>query len=143
MALTYNSARKCDLEILVAIRVAAMKESLENIGRFDPERARKRFAETFAPDKITKIIRGADTIGFYMLSPKEDHLWLDHFYIKPEFQGCGTGSKVMTRIIKQARELSLPLKLCALKESKANNFYKNHGFTVTHSEEWDNYYIRA
>ena len=142
MDLIYVPAIASDLEILVAIRITAMKESLEKIGRFDLDRARTRFVKVFAPDKITKIIFDNDTIGFYMLSPKENHLWLDHLYIKPEFQGCGVGSKVMSTIFKIAKKQGLPIKLQALKESKSNGFYKNFGFIPTHSEEWDNFYIR-
>ncbi|RMN79860.1 hypothetical protein ALQ56_05513, partial [Pseudomonas syringae pv. papulans] len=34
-----------DFETLVAIRIEAMRESLERVGRFDPVRARERFRE--------------------------------------------------------------------------------------------------
>ncbi|MFD2207845.1 GNAT family N-acetyltransferase [Kiloniella antarctica] len=141
MKLTYKSADTTDLETLVAIRVTAMKTSLENLGRFDLDRARSRFTETFVPEHTTNIMTGKDIIGFYVLKYRENHLWLDHLYIKPGFQGTGVGTEVLSDILSKAKNQGVSVKLCALKESKANDFYKSHGFVLTHSEEWDNYYI--
>lgn len=140
--LSFKTAVHTDLEQLIAIRIAAMKESLENIGRFNPERARERFANKFIPDQTTLVIQNNKIIGFYVLLPKDNHLWLDHLYIDPNTQRNGAGSKVMKRVIGLSSKTRLPLKLCALKESKANSFYLKHGFELTHSEEWDNFYAR-
>ncbi|TLG87398.1 GNAT family N-acetyltransferase, partial [Pseudomonas edaphica] len=40
-------AQESDLDDLVAIRIEAMRESLERVGRFDPVRARERFLGGF------------------------------------------------------------------------------------------------
>ncbi|WP_204248200.1 GNAT family N-acetyltransferase [Kiloniella spongiae] len=128
------------MEKLISIRIAAMKESLENVGRFDPIRARERFTKKFIPEQTTLVLKDAEVIGFYVLLAKDDHYWLDHFYINPAIQNNGVGSAIIEQIIDRASEQKLPVKLCALKESRANNFYKKHGFKLTHSEEWDNYY---
>ena len=42
-------------ESLAEIRVQAMRESLERIGRFDPQRARDRFLSSFSPECTTVI----------------------------------------------------------------------------------------
>ncbi len=143
MELTFKRAQKNEVETLVAIRIAAMKESLESIGRFDPERARSRFVKTFKPADTIKISNNDEIIAFYMLTSKNDHLWLNHIYIKPGFQGHGIGSRILAAIFTKSQEQGLPVKLCALKGSRANAFYKNHGFVETHSDEWDHYYIRS
>ena len=38
-----------DFEAMLAIRVEALRESLERLGRFDPTRARERLAAGFKP----------------------------------------------------------------------------------------------
>ena len=43
-ALRYPAVSEADFEDLLALRIAAMRESLERLGRFDPERARSRCA---------------------------------------------------------------------------------------------------
>lgn len=125
---------------LVNIRIAAMKDSLQAIGRFDPARARERFLSTFEPEKTNCLFDGKRLIGFYVLSAKCDHWFLDHLYIHPEYQGKGAGSQVLCTIKKAAESSAIPIRLRALKQSESNNFYKNHGFILTHQEEWDNNY---
>ncbi|HEY1049927.1 MAG TPA: hypothetical protein VGE39_09240 [Prosthecobacter sp.] len=40
--ITYSSVTIDDFEELAALRIAAMRPSLEHLGRFDPARARER-----------------------------------------------------------------------------------------------------
>ena len=47
-SLRFEPAAASDLEQLVQLRIEAMRESLERIGRFDPARARERFSGPFA-----------------------------------------------------------------------------------------------
>jgi hypothetical protein len=42
-AVTFEQALATDAEALVQLRIAAMRESLEHLARFDPVRARERF----------------------------------------------------------------------------------------------------
>lgn len=126
---------------LAEIRVAAMQESLEAIGRFDPERARTRFMENFSKADTKKILIDDQLIGFYVLKEKEDHLWLDHLYIHPQFQGGGIGGKIVDLVKSIAKAKKLPIRLGALRDSKSNDFYQKQGFTKTHEEEWDIYYV--
>jgi hypothetical protein len=46
-----------DFDSLVALRIAAMRESLERVGRFDPERARERWG---AGLKIGLVVAAPD-----------------------------------------------------------------------------------
>lgn len=128
------------VEELVSIRLAAMKDSLQAIGRYDPARARERFLSTFEPEKTNCIFDADHLIGFYVLVANVDHWFLDHLYIHPDFQGKGAGSQILCRIKYAAESSDLPIRLKALKKSESNNFYKSHGFILTHQEEWDNYY---
>ena len=133
-------AVQSDGEALAEIRVAAMRESLESVGRFEPERARARFLNSFDPKVTFKVLTGLKEIGFYVLREREDYLWLDHFYICPRFHGLGAGSRVMEVIKKIARKIRKPIRLGALKDSRANSFYLSHGFVEQERKEWDIFY---
>ena len=130
-----------DLELLVQLRIAAMKPSLIAVGRFDPERARERFAETFTPKDTSIILVSGEVVGFYVVLENQNHLELDHLYIHPDAQGAGVGTCVIVHIKNMAAAKAMPIKLGALKESPANQFYIDHGFVKTHEEDWDNYYV--
>lgn len=139
---SYEPAALEDLDELVALRVDAMRESLIALGRFDPERARARFASGFAPACTRHIVVGGQRVGFVVVKEQADGLLLDHLYLRPALQGRGIGSAVLTRVMGEADALGLSLSLGALRGSPANRFYLRHGFVRTSESEWDVYYRR-
>lgn len=131
-----------DFEELSELRIAAMRESLEHVGRFDPERARERLRENFDPMHTHGIVLDGQRVGFFATRMTGEELWLDHLYIHPAFQGRGLGSAVLSIVADMAEELGRPLLVGALKESRSNDFYRKRGFQFSHAGEWDNYYRR-
>lgn len=131
-----------DFEELVGLRIAAMRESLERVGRFDPERARERLRKSFYPEHTRFILLDGQRIGFYTLRPAEDGLHLDHLYVHPSCQSRGVGSEVMRRLLAQADERQMSVFLGALRESASNRFYQRHGFVKIREDEWDIFYVR-
>ncbi len=129
-----------DADQLADLRVAAMRQSLEALDRFDPQRARNRFLKEFVPEQTTKLMREQTMLGFYVLKEQPDHFWLDHLYVRPEAQGEGLGAKALSHIKEVAFAKGKPVRLGALKQSRANEFYKGHGFKQTHETKLDNYY---
>lgn len=133
-------ARNEDGDALASLRVDAMRESLEAVGRFEPQRARERFLTSFDPKTTFRVVSGSKLLGFYVLQERETYLWLDHLYIAVSLHGKGLGSQVMEAIKTQARACKKPIRLGALKESRANAFYLSHGFVEKERKEWDIYY---
>ena len=140
MTLEYHPVCVDDAAPLAALRVAAMRPSLEAVGRFDPTRARQRFLDKFVPQATTKLVSNGQLIGFYVLIEEPDHFWLDHLYLLPAFQGHGYGQQVVARIKALARARQFSIHLCALRDSPANGFYQQQGFQLRYEEEWDLYY---
>lgn len=130
-----------DLEHLVALRIEAMQASLERIGRFDPQRARARFADGFDPACTRHVVLGGQRIGFVVVKPAGDGLRLDHLYIRPSWQGRGLGAAVLQTVCEEAERQGLPLRLSALRGSDANRFYRRHGFVPDGESEWDLHYL--
>lgn len=132
-----------DFDELARIRIAAMRESLERLGRFDPERARERLRKSFYPEHTHFILLDAEKIGFYTLRPVSEGLRLEHLYLQPTRQSRGIGSHVLGTLLAGADASGLAIYLGALKESASNRFYRRHGFIPTIEDEWDVYYIRS
>lgn len=131
-----------DLDSLVLLRIEAMRESLERIGRFDPARGRERFASGFSPERTRHILWEGRRVGFLAVKPFPDHLLLDHLCIRPGDQGRGIGGEVLKIVLRDADALGIPVKVAALRDSDANRFYTRHGFAVESGSEWDIYYAR-
>lgn len=131
-----------DFEALAALRIEAMRESLERIGRFDPARARERLRSNFFPQHTRHIVLQGERIGFVVVRPEGEGLLLDHLYIRPAFQRRGIGAAVLARVFAEADAAGLPLRVGALRGSEANRFYRRHGFRQVEEAEWDIYYLR-
>ena len=144
--LSLAAASDEDFEALLSLRMAAMHESLQRLGRFDPQRARERLSRAFEPAHTRHILLGGERVGFVVLLPvpaeQPDHLVLDHLYIAPPSQGRGVGSWAMAQVLAEADRLGLPVRVTAPKHSDANRFYQRHGFELQHSDAWDVHHLR-
>lgn len=142
LAISFIAADTTDLEELVAIRIAAMRDSLQAAGRFDPVRARERFQSSFSPADTRFVLYGGEHAGFVVVKNRGDHLLLDHLYVLPHHQGKGIGGAVLASVFEAADAAGLELRVGALKGSDSNRFYRRHGFVQHDEQEWDIYYLR-
>jgi GNAT superfamily N-acetyltransferase len=142
--LEFAAVTDADFDALADLRIAAMRPSLERVGRFDPQRARQRLRASYAPDDTLAIVMDGVRVGFYTLRREADGkaLKLDHLYVLPGWQGMGIGAAVLRRVFERADALGLPVRVGALRDSPSNRFYKRHAFTQTGEDTWDIYYER-
>ncbi len=140
----FEPATAADAEALADLRVEAMRESLERVGRFDPGRARRRFLDGFAAAHTFHILLGGQRVGFYVLKDEAaGGLLLDHLYIRPGRQGQGIGAAVLAEVFSLADRQGRAVRVGALKESASNRFYARHRFELVEQAEFDNHYVRA
>lgn len=137
-----TAANSEDFETLLALRIEAMRESLERIGRFDLARARERFQSGFSVENTRHIEVESKRVRFVVVKPQAECLLLDHIYIHPSAQSRGIGAAVLALVIEEANARALPIRVGALRQSYSNRFYKRHGFVLVEQGEFDNYYIR-
>ncbi|MGH2624476.1 MAG: GNAT family N-acetyltransferase [Sphingobacterium sp.] len=141
MSIAFTTASTEIAEELALLRVEAMRPSLEAVGRFDRDRARRRFLDSFIPSDTVVVRQENSIIGFYVVRQRPTDLYLDHLYICSDCQGLGIGSKLIANIKQEASRKDLPISLVALKGSAANQFYLSRGFKLVKEEEFDNHYI--
>ena len=141
--LTCRTALHEDFEALVALRMRAMRESLERIGRFDPERARSRLRDSFEPAHMRVFLHEGAIIGCVTVRTESTwSAWVEHFYLEPSFQGQGIGAAILAVLHQRADQNGVTLRLSVLRESDANRFYRRHGYQQTHADAFDIYYER-
>lgn len=133
MLFSFEPVASGDFEPMVELRIAALRESLERLGRFDPARARERLQAGFVPQYMQHICVDGERIGYVTLRPVDGALRLEHLYIRPGEQGQGAGNWVMAWIKSQGQDVTLS----ALKLSDANRFYLRHGFEVVGQSDFD------
>ncbi|MGN6580689.1 MAG: GNAT family N-acetyltransferase [Bordetella sp.] len=140
-ALSFEVVQTDDFEAMAALRALAMRPSLERLGRYDPERSRRRLQAGFAPEHMRWICLGGERVGFYALCPEEAVWRLDHLYLHPRVQGRGLGGAVMRHLFAQTQGASM--RVTALRGSESNLFYRRYGFVQTGESQWDIEYERA
>lgn len=127
---TLETAAESDFGLLADIRQEAMKDEWAANGMFDHALYREKFQSTFDPTSTRKIIMEGETLGFYVLWDREDHLYLERLYLRPEAQGRGVGSEVLSQMKCLAREQGKPIILETFPESRVNAFYTRNGFQL-------------
>jgi GNAT superfamily N-acetyltransferase len=101
--LSLQPVQASDFDEMLALRIAALRPSLERLGRFDAARARDRLAAGFAPQHMQHITQDGQRIGFVTVHPEgDDALRLEHLYLQPGHQGQGVGAWVL-RGVQDAR----------------------------------------
>lgn len=138
----FRSAMADDFEPLLALRIQVMREHLERIGRFDPDRARERFAAGFVPADMKLIEVEGRLAGCVSLGAAAGGLELSHFYLHPDVQGRGLGGAVLAMLLTGADAACVTVRLSVLKQSPARRFYERHGFVLERQEEWDDFLVR-
>ncbi|WP_457355751.1 GNAT family N-acetyltransferase [Roseateles sp. P5_D6] len=136
MVPTLAPVADADFEAMLSIRMEALRESLERLGRFNPEVARARLKSQFRPEWMQHLVVDGERVGYFTVEPREGELRLHHLYLRPAAQGQGVGAWVLDQIKSQG----LPITLAALRESRANDFYRRHGFRVVEEQEFDTEY---
>ena len=93
--ITFEPCGRDDFEAMLGMRIEAMRESLQRLGRFDPARSRARLDRSFFPQWSQFICWNGERIGFYTFRPAADGFHLEHFYVLPGHQSKGVGSSVL------------------------------------------------
>ena len=134
---------EADFEPLLALRIEVMREHLERVFRYDPERARRVFREHFDEPGLRLILVGdalAGCVGFRIGAAE---IKLDSFYLDRGHHNTGLGTTILKVLLAEADALRLPIRLEVLNGSKADRFYLRHGFVKIGEDDIEAEYERA
>jgi GNAT superfamily N-acetyltransferase len=131
-----------DFEDMLALRIEALRESLERLGRFDLARARERFASTYAPQHMHHVVLDSKRVGFITLLPcgglQNGFSKIEHLYVQPGHQGAGLGAWALQWAKGQVVDNNgQGIVLSVLKLSDANRFYQRHEFVAVGHSDFD------
>ena len=133
----FGPASEADFEPLLALRIEVMRDHLERVGRFTPERSRGVFRTHFDEPGLRLILVGDETAGCVGFRIGPEHVTLDSFYLAARFQNGGLGSEIFRTLLAESDALGKPMRLEVLKQSPADRFYLRHGFSPIGEGEHD------
>jgi GNAT superfamily N-acetyltransferase len=136
-----RAAVDSDGQWIAELRARVLRPDLERLGRFDPDRVRQRFLSAFDPVVTQVVLVGGQEAGSIAVRPDEGSLWIEHFYLRSDYQGRGIGSLVLRREL-DAAEGDRPFRLNVLQGSRAQALYERHGFVVERQDAVDVFMVR-
>lgn len=131
-----------DFEPLLALRIDVMREHLERVFRYSPERARHFFREAFDQPGMRLVLLGGERVGCVGFRIAEREIRIDSFYLARHLHNGGLGGAILEALLAEADGLGLPGTLGVLRGSPAHRFYERRGFAKVGEDEIEGYYAR-
>lgn len=135
MSLRFRPATEADFEAVLALSIRVMREHLERLGRFDPERRRARMRKQFDAGILRVIESDGAMAGCVGVEDRGDHVEIHSLFLDAHAQGSGLGATVLAAI--RAEHPRRPFRLEVLKQSPARRFWERHGFRQVDEQPFD------
>ena len=133
---------EADFEPLLALRIDVMREHLERVFRYQPERARRIFREHFDEPGLRLILVDGERAGCVGFRNSEGEIKIDSFYLARRHHNRGLGAAILKVLLAEADALGLPVRLEVLHGSPAGRFYERHGFAKLAEDDVEAEYER-
>lgn len=130
-----RKADNSDYEFLFKLKKSAEYEPIKVVFGWDENAQREIHLNEWEEEKPTIIEIDGVAVGSYLVQTHSEYLYFGRFFLLPEYQGKGIGSKVLKTVIELADLKSLPIKLCYLQGNRVGQLYKRLGFSVIGQDE--------
>lgn len=130
-----RKAQNSDYEFLFELKKLAEFEPIKAVFGWDEDVQREIHRTEWEEDKPTIIVVDGVAAGSYLVQLHAEYLYFGRFFLLPEFQGKGIGSRVLKSVIENADKMSLPIKLCYLQGNRVGQLYERFGFSLTGQDE--------
>ena len=139
---SFGPVAEADFEPLLALRTDVMREHLERVGRYTPERARRTFRGHFDEPGTRLILQNGERVGCVGFRRSDQEIRIDSFYLDRRLHGSGLGTTILKALLAEADATGLPARLEVLTGSKADRLYLRHGFVKLKEDEIEGFYER-
>jgi GNAT superfamily N-acetyltransferase len=139
---SFGPVTEADFEPLLALRTEVMREHLERVGRYTPERSRRMFRGHFDEPGTRLILRDGVRVGCVGFRRHDHEIRIDSFYLERRLHGSGLGTTILKALLAEADATGLPVRLQVLTGSPADRLYLRHGFVKLREDEIESFYER-
>ncbi len=140
--LTLRPAKEADAAFLYHVLKATMQTYVAQTWGWNEADQQARFAQEFEPGRDQIIVLEGQDIGVLCVERSEDKVFVDKIYILPDYQRQGLGTYLIKRVLADAFQDGLPVRLRVLKVNPAKRLYERLGF-VQIGETDVSYVMRA
>jgi len=108
-----------------------MRDYVQRTWGWDDNWQRERFDKNFDPARVQIIEYEGRPIGYISLQHPGNEIFLAAIEIAPEFQNKGVGTYLVGKLLFDADERNLPVRLHVLKVNPGRRLYERLGFECT------------
>ena len=130
-----RSATHDDSEFVYQTKKAALGKYIAQTWGWDEQFQREYHRKDFDPSVIQIVTLQDKDIGWVIFTRSDDQIQINDLYILPEYQRRGIGSHLLSKLLEEAREKHIPVRLGVLKVNPARRFYEKLGFRVVGETE--------
>jgi GNAT superfamily N-acetyltransferase len=145
LSITTRPAKRSDAEFSYQVEEDAMRKYAElTWGFWTPANEKESFLENFEPYGCAVIQLAGEDVGIIRTELRDKHLFLAQLYLRSSHRNQGIGANILGRVIAQAKEVGLPIKLHILAVNiRAQAFYTRYGFAIESQDKERVYLARA
>jgi ribosomal protein S18 acetylase RimI-like enzyme len=125
-------ARPVDYAFARQLMFSTMRDLVEEAVGWNEYRMDAGFARQFDMSKARIVTLGGRDIGWIQSQGVNDEIEIPYFFILPEHQGQGIGGAILNQLLALAQKQGKPVSLSVMKRNRAIEFYRQHGFRITH-----------
>ena len=129
--ITTRPAREEDRRFCYEVKRAALRRYVEPIWGWDEQVQEAFHLNDWQQQRPSIIALGGRDIGTVEFVKNADHYHLGEFYLFQEFQRQGIGTYLMERLMRDADEHALPIKLEVIQINPVRSLYLRCGFAQT------------
>ena len=107
----FGPVAEADFEPLLVLRTEVMREHLERVGRYTPERSRKMFRGHFDEPGMRLILLDDRRVGCVGFRKHDREIKIDSFYLERRLHGSGLGTRILKALLAEADTAGLPVRL--------------------------------
>jgi GNAT superfamily N-acetyltransferase len=100
-------------------------------GAWNEERVRRESHEDSCSSNAQVIQIDDTAVGVLVVERCPTHIQLEQIYLLPEYQRMGIGRVLLERLIAEALQSKIPIRLRVMAVNPAKSFYEQHGFIIT------------
>lgn len=93
------------------------------------------FRQQWNPTQVRMIALDGTDVGWLQAITQDDGLFVAQMFVDGPFQRRGIGTEVMERLIGEANEFNLAVRLNVVRINPARRLYERLGFRVTHEDD--------
>jgi ribosomal protein S18 acetylase RimI-like enzyme len=131
MTIELRPGTAAHFDFALKLYLSTMRPYAEKLMVWDEVKQVASFATQWKADDVRLIVVDGKDVGWLQARETPSQIILQQFFISPDHQRVGIGTKVLRRLLVDWRPTEKPVTLTVLKNNPARRLYERAGFTIT------------